>query len=166
MAIGHRALPPVEVRATLPRGFRAGATRAGIKASGNPDLAVIVLDPPQDAPVAATFTTNRLPAAPVLLSRRHLRNDSNGYRGGVRALISTSGSANAATGEAGMADQERLAEALAAAVGCRAEQTLAVSTGLIGTRLPIDRILPALEALIMDGLTATDAGFAAVAEAI
>jgi glutamate N-acetyltransferase/amino-acid N-acetyltransferase len=159
-------LPAVEQRAALPKGFRAGATKAGIKASGNMDLAVIVLDPRQDAPVAATFTTNRLPAAPVLLSQRHLRNDGAGYHGGVRALISTSGSANAATGDPGMADQERLAVALGAAAGCRPEQTLAASTGLIGTRLPVDRIVPALDALVMDGLTAGDAGFAAVAQAM
>jgi len=165
----HRDIPAAEQRPTLPRGFRAGATRAGIKASGNPDLGVIVLEPRGLAPVAATFTTNRVPAAPVLLSRTHLAatsHDSAGGHGFVSALMSTSGSANAATGAAGMADQQRLAETLASAAGCAVEATLAVSTGLIGTRLPVDRIVPALDALVLDGLTATDEGFAAVAEAL
>jgi len=114
-----------ELRATLPKGFRAGATRAGIKASGNPDLAVIVVDR-GPASVAATFTTNRMPAAPVLLDQRHLAatsGDPAGRMGYADAFLSTSGSANAATGADGMADQERLAQALATATGTTPERT-------------------------------------------
>lgn len=163
------ALPSAEERAALPLGFRAGAAQAGIKASGKPDLAVIVVEGTQPASVAATFTTNRLPAAPVLLNRRHLAATSpegqprNGY---VQALLSTSGCANAATGPAGMADQERLARALAAAAGTSVERTLAVSTGMIGPRLPVDRIELHLGELVASGLSGEDAAFAAVAEAM
>jgi glutamate N-acetyltransferase / amino-acid N-acetyltransferase len=110
-----------ENRAELPRGFRAGATRAGIKASGNPDLSVILVDGPEPAAVAATFTSNRLPAAPVTYSRERLRVHGVGHHGFARAFICTSGCANAATGSEGLRDQEALAEALAAAAGCRPE---------------------------------------------
>lgn len=165
----ERALPAVERRAALPRGFRAGAGRAGIKASGKPDLAVIVVAGTEPAPVAATFTTNRVPAAPVVLDRRHLAATSpNGKpgRGYVQAVLSTSGSANAATGEAGLADQERLADALAAAVGTQRQRTLAVATGMIGTRLPVDRIETHIAALVADGLGTDDEAFGAVGGAM
>jgi glutamate N-acetyltransferase / amino-acid N-acetyltransferase len=158
-------LPSVELLARLPRGFRAGAVAAGIKASGKPDLAVVLNDGP-DAAVAGTFTTNRVAAAPVILSRRHLAAMAARPSGLMRAVISTSGCANAATGEAGMADQERLAAELGNLVGARPEHTLATCTGLIGTRLPMERILPALETLVAAGLAGRDEAFAAVAEAL
>ncbi len=144
----------VEDHAELPRGFRAGAARAGIKASGNPDLAVIVVDGLEPGSVAATFTTNRVAAAPVQVSRRHLEvsSGSDSY-GSARAFICTSGCANAATGDAGVKDQEALAQALAIAAGCEPEETLAMSTGLIGTRLPVDRIVPNLGELVPSGLS-------------
>jgi len=157
-----------EERAVVPRGFRAGATRAGIKASGAPDLAVIVVDG-EPASVAATFTTNQLPAAPVLLDRHHLAatsGDPSGTHGLVTALISTSGCANAATGDEGLADQARLARALAAAVGTTPERTLAVSTGLIGPRLPVPAIEAALASLVAGGLSSDDAALDAVAQAM
>ncbi len=161
-------LPPVETRAILPLGFRAGATRAGIKASGNPDVGVILVDG-DPAPVAATFTTNQVPAAPVILDRRHLAMTSGrpgASYGFVQAMLCTAGSANAATGLAGIEDQERLAVALAAAAGTLTERTLAVATGMIGTRLPVDRIEPVLAGLVATGLGSDDASFAAVAEAM
>jgi glutamate N-acetyltransferase/amino-acid N-acetyltransferase len=81
-------------------------------------------------------------------------------------ILSTSGCANAATGAPGMADQHDLAHALADALGAEPAQTLAVSTGLIGTRLPVDRVAPAIARLVADGLSAADAAFDAVSEAL
>jgi glutamate N-acetyltransferase/amino-acid N-acetyltransferase len=162
------ALPAAEVRACLPRGFRAGAASAGIKASGRPDLAIVVVEHGPGS-VAATFTTNQLQAAPVLLSRRHLAAtspDGRGSYGRVDAIISTSGSANAATGAQGLADQRRLAVALATATSTIPERTLAVSTGMIGTRLPVDRIVPEVARLVLSGLSTQDAAFADVADAM
>jgi glutamate N-acetyltransferase/amino-acid N-acetyltransferase len=161
-------LPEVELAARLPKGFRAAAARAGIKTSGGLDLGIVVVD---DAPaaVAATFTTNRLPAAPVLLDREHLAaTDAQGAgrRGWTRALLSTSGCANAATGAAGLEDQRLLASSLAAAVGADREQVLAVSTGLIGTRLPVARVSAVIASVATDELRAEDAAFAAVGEAL
>jgi glutamate N-acetyltransferase/amino-acid N-acetyltransferase len=152
-------LPPVELTARLPGGFRAGATRGGIKASGALDLGVLATTG-EPATAAATFTTNRVQAAPVRLSRANLE----ASEGRVTAVISTSGCANAATGAAGDRDQRDLAETLADALGTAAEQTLALSTGLIGSRLPVDRIRAALAGLVPDGLTTDDAALATLAE--
>ncbi len=161
-------LPPVERAARLPLGFRAGAAIAGIKASGKPDLSVVAsAHGPLSA--AATFTTNRFPSAPVQVSRAHLAAtapDGGGAYGTVTALLSTSGCANAATGAPGLADQRDLAHALAAALGTDPSMTLAVSTGLIGTRLPVERVAPAIARLVADGLRADDAAFEAVSEAL
>jgi glutamate N-acetyltransferase/amino-acid N-acetyltransferase len=141
---------------------------AGIKASGAPDLALVVVE---DGPaaVAATFTTNRLPAAPVRMSQQHLEATEPAGGGGygwTSALMSTSGCANAATGAAGLADQHALAATLAAAAGTDEHHVLAMSTGLIGTRLPVDRIAGAIEATVLDGLRTDDAALADVAEAL
>jgi glutamate N-acetyltransferase/amino-acid N-acetyltransferase len=157
-------LPDVEWAARLPRGFRAGATTAGVKASGRPDLSVVLVEGGEGA-CAATFTPNRFASAPVLLSREHLA-AGGGRFGRVAALLSVSGCANAATGDAGLADQRRLAEVLAHAIGVAPERTLAVATGLIGPRYPMARIEPALERLAAGSLTNHDASFEAVAEAL
>jgi len=161
-------LPPVEEVAHLPRGFRAAGTRAGIKSTGDADLALIVVEG-APAAVAATFTTNRVPAAPVRLSQEHLEAsapDGAGRYGYVGAMLSTSGCANAATGPDGLADQRALAEVLAQAAGTEVSHTLAMSTGLIGTRLPVERIAAAIRATLADGLGQSDADLAAVAEAL
>ena len=152
-------LPEVALAAHMPAGFRAGATRAGIKASGALDLGVLATTG-EPASAAATFTTNRVQAAPVRLSRANL--EASGER--VAAVISTSGCANAATGAAGDRDQRDLADALAAAAGVAVEQTLALSTGLIGSRLPVVSIRAAIGRLVPDGLATTDAALAALAE--
>jgi glutamate N-acetyltransferase/amino-acid N-acetyltransferase len=162
------ALPAVDVHARLPRGFRVGAAAAGIKASGKPDLAIVVVERGPGS-VAATFTTNQVPAAPVQLSRRHLAATSpegTSSYGRVDAIISTSGSANAATGAQGLTDQRRLAAALATAAGTIPERTLALSTGMIGTRLPVDLIVPEIARLVASGLSSEDAALADVAEAM
>ncbi len=161
-------LPGVERRAAMPGGFIAGGTVAGIKASGRPDLAVVVAtDGPASA--AAVFTPNAFAAAPVRLSQAHLAaTDPTGHGryGHARAIVSTSGCANAATGAAGAADQVAVAEALAGAVGVPVEATLLLSTGVIGTRLPLDRVRAGLVAIATGELTDADAGLTAAAEAL
>jgi len=152
-------LPAVELVARMPAGFRAGATTAGIKASGALDLGVLATTG-GPASAAATFTTNRVQAAPVRLSRSHL--EATGGR--VSGVLSTSGCANAATGPDGDRDHVALADALAGALDVAPDQTLALSTGLIGSRLPIDAIRPALDRLVSGGLSTEDDGLATIAE--
>jgi glutamate N-acetyltransferase/amino-acid N-acetyltransferase len=166
-------LPPVERQATIPLGFVAGAGVAGIKASGRPDLAIVATLPGPDgsrptAAAAAVFTPNAFAAAPVRLSKAHLAATDAAGDGGfgrASALISTSGCANAATGAAGDADQAEVASLLAAALGTTIEETLLLSTGIIGTRLPLDRVRDGIAA-VAPTLAATDAAFAAVAQAL
>lgn len=160
-------LPPVERHAALPAGFKAGGLAAGIKASGRPDLALIVTtDGP--AAAAAVFTPNAFAAAPVRLSRAHLAATSGDARGGfgwAEAVVSTSGSANAATGPAGDADQLEIARLLATAAGIAIDRTLHLSTGIIGTRLPLDLVARGLTALV-PSLAREDAALEAVAVAL
>lgn len=160
-------LPPVERHAALPAGFKAGGLAAGIKASGRPDLAVIATTG-GPAAAAAVFTPNLFAAAPVRLSRAHLAASSGDARGGfgwAEAIISTSGSANAATGPAGDADQLEIARLLARATGAAQERTLHLSTGIIGTRLPLDRVAAGLTTLV-PALVDADAGLQAAAVAL
>ena len=117
-----------------PRGFRAAGVSAGIKASGNPDLALLVSDVPAQA--AAVFTTNRVQAAPVLVSREHLA----ASHGTVRAIVVNSGCANACTGDAGLQVARDMAAETARVVSCPPEQVLVASTGVIGVGLSIDKI--------------------------
>ena len=164
-------LPPVERRAVMPAGFAAAAMAAGIKASGRPDLGIVSAssgESTRGVPVAGIFTTNALPAAPVRLSKKHLSatlRSGVGCYGWTRGLVSTSGSANAATGEAGDVDQAEIAQHFASALGTRPEQTLALSTGVIGTRLPVDAVAAGIDELV-SRLSSEDAALAAVAEAI
>lgn len=154
------ALPAVERRARIPAGFLAGGRAAGIKASGRPDLALIVASE-GPAAAAAVFTPNTFAAAPVRLSRASLA-ASGGW---ARAIVSTSGSANAATGAAGDADQARVGELVADALGIGAGDVLHLSTGVIGTRLPLDRVAAGIDALV-PALTATDDGLEGAAVAL
>jgi glutamate N-acetyltransferase/amino-acid N-acetyltransferase len=166
-------LPQVEQRAAIPAGFRAGGASAGIKASGRPDLAIIAVEPGPSgerraASVAAVFTPNAFAAAPVKLSQEHLAATAplgRGRFGYAEAVVSTSGSANAATGAAGDADQVAIAKMLAAAVGAPVERTLLLSTGVIGTRLPLDRVADGIGGLA-PSLAASDAGLEAAAVAL
>jgi glutamate N-acetyltransferase / amino-acid N-acetyltransferase len=160
-------LPHVERRASLPAGFRAGGRAIGIKASGRPDLALVVAtDGP--AAAAAVFTPNLFAAAPVRMSRAHLAatsGDQAGGHGWAEAIISTSGCANAATGPDGDADQAEVARLVADATGVPVERTLLLSTGIIGTRLPLDRVAAGLDALA-PALSPTDDGLEAAAVAL
>ncbi|WP_222196151.1 bifunctional glutamate N-acetyltransferase/amino-acid acetyltransferase ArgJ [Modestobacter italicus] len=133
---------------TSPRGFRAAGVAAGLKSSGDRDVALVVNDGPDDA-AAAVFTTNRFPAAPVLWSRQVLA----AHR--LRAVVLNSGGANACTGPEGFGDTHATAEHVASALGLGAVDVAVASTGLIGVRLPMERLLAgvteAAEGLSADG---------------
>jgi glutamate N-acetyltransferase/amino-acid N-acetyltransferase len=126
---------------TAPRGFTSSALHCGIKAkTGALDLAVIAADGPASA--AGIFTTNLAQAAPVLVSRAHLLRS-----GGIaRAVVVNSGCANACTGDQGMADAQRMATEVAAALGCAPEQVLVASTGVIGVNLEMQAVVTGIRA--------------------
>ncbi|MFE1321879.1 bifunctional glutamate N-acetyltransferase/amino-acid acetyltransferase ArgJ [Kitasatospora phosalacinea] len=140
---------------TAAKGFRAAGVTAGIKASGNPDLALVVNDGPQHA-AAGVFTSNRVHAAPVKWSRQVL-ND-----GELAAVVLNSGGANACTGPEGFQDTHATAEKVAAELGIGAIEVAVCSTGLIGVRLPMDKLLPGVE-LAVKALSDTGGESAAIA---
>jgi glutamate N-acetyltransferase/amino-acid N-acetyltransferase len=146
---------------TAPQGFRAAGVKAGLKTSDDPDVAVVLNDGPARS-AAAVFTSNRVQAAPVIWTRQVVRG------GRVRAVVLNSGGANACTGPLGFQDTHATAEHLAAALGARGEDAspgeIAVcSTGLIGERLPMDKLLPGVDAAVAE---ASRAGGLAAADAI
>ncbi|TAM88815.1 MAG: bifunctional glutamate N-acetyltransferase/amino-acid acetyltransferase ArgJ [Jatrophihabitans sp.] len=142
---------------TAARGFRAAGVAAGLKSTGGPDVALVVNDGPSVV-AAGVFTTNRVQAAPVLWSRQVLAGG-----GGLRAVVLNSGGANACTGPDGFADTHRTAERVAALLGVGAGEVAVCSTGLIGDRLPLPRLLAGVDAAVA-ALSA--AGGGAAAEAI
>ncbi len=123
----------------LPRGFIAAGGSCGVKKGGGPDLALLYSE--SEAAIAASFTTNRVAAAPVRLSREVAA------AGRCRAVIANSGCANAATGEQGMEDARRMAEKTAAALELDPALVAVASTGRIGRFLPIDRIEQGIDEL-------------------
>ncbi len=146
---------------TSAKGFRAAGLAAGIKASGNPDVALVVNEGPLDV-AAAVFTSNRFAAAPVLWSRQAVSD------GSARAVILNSGGANACTGTQGFADAhemaERTAESLrASGVEIGAGDVLVCSTGLIGELLPMARVRAGIDAAVE---ALSDTGGADAARAI
>jgi glutamate N-acetyltransferase / amino-acid N-acetyltransferase len=147
---------------TAPLGFRAAGVRAGLKESGQMDVAVVLNDGPSRA-AAAVFTANRVQAAPVIWTRQVVSG------GRVRAVVLNSGGANACTGPAGFQDTHATAEHLAAAIGALsageigAGEIAVCSTGLIGERLPMDKLLPGVDTAVA---TASRAGGLAAADAI
>jgi glutamate N-acetyltransferase/amino-acid N-acetyltransferase len=144
------------VSITTASGFLACGLAAGLKTSGGKDLALVVNTGPDNA-AAGVFTTNRVKAAPVLWSQQVLSD------GQLRAVILNSGGANACTGPNGFADSHQTAELVAEALGCGAVDIAVCSTGLIGVRLPMERLTPAIRELVP--LLSRDGGQAA-AEAI
>ncbi len=120
-----------------PAGFRFAAGHCGIKRK-SPDLLLVTA--PRAVSCAAVFTTNRLQAPPVRLSRAHLA--AGGGR--MRALVVNSGNANCSTGPEGMRAAQATARTPAQLLGCAPEQVLVCSTGVIGRRLPVEKILAAL----------------------
>ena len=141
---------------TAPQGFRAAGVMAGLKHSGDPDVAVVLNDGPSRA-AAAVFTANRVQAAPVTWTRQVVKG------GRVRAVVLNSGGANACTGPAGFQDTHATAEHLAAAIDDSAGEIAVCSTGLIGERLPMDKLLPGVSAAVAE---ASRAGGLAAADAI
>jgi glutamate N-acetyltransferase/amino-acid N-acetyltransferase len=136
------------VTVTAPQGFSAAGVAAGLKSSGDLDVAVVLNHGPDDA-AAAVFTTNRFPAAPVLWSRQVLEGER------ARAVVLNSGGANACTGPEGFQDTHATAEHLATELGLGAIDVAVASTGLIGVRLPMDKltagVTAAAKALSEDG---------------
>ena len=142
---------------TAAQGFRAVGLAAGIKASGKPDVALIVNDGPRDV-AAAVFTSNRFPAAPVVWSRQAVSD------GAARAVIVNSGGANACTGSQGFADAHEMAEHTAAQLQAAgfdvgAGDVLVCSTGLIGELLPMDKVRSGIDSAASS--LAPDGGLAA-----
>jgi glutamate N-acetyltransferase/amino-acid N-acetyltransferase len=126
---------------TSPQGFLAGSVYCGIKAknTSKPDIALIYSSRPSMA--AATFTTNKVKAAPVRVSVAHLRSSD------VRAIVANAGNANACTGLAGIVAAKRMAAATASAMKLRPRQVLVCSTGRIGVALPIEKMETAIAKL-------------------
>jgi glutamate N-acetyltransferase / amino-acid N-acetyltransferase len=122
------------VSVTAPSGFEAGGIACGIKPTGAPDLALVATSDHRAVPAAAVFTTNRVQAAPVQISRQHLG------EGRAAAVVLNSGNANAATGERGRRDARRMCELTAESLGCAPDDILVCSTGLIGVPLPMPPI--------------------------
>jgi len=127
------------VSVTAAKGFTAAGVAAGIKANGRPDLALVVNTGPRRA-AAGVFTSNRVKAAPVLWSEQVLKG------GAVTAVVLNSGGANACTGPQGFQDTHATAEKAAEVLGHSAGEIAVASTGLIGLLLPMDKLLPGVEA--------------------
>ncbi|MEO0653209.1 MAG: bifunctional glutamate N-acetyltransferase/amino-acid acetyltransferase ArgJ [Planctomycetota bacterium] len=121
----------------LPHGLRASATQCGIRRRSL-DLGLIVADEPR--PAAAIYTQSLLLGAHIDVCREHLAATG----GQVRALLVNSGNANCSTGQQGVDDNRRICAALSELIGCAPEEVLFMSTGVIGERLPVERILDSL----------------------
>jgi len=143
---------------TTASGFRASGVAAGIKASGAPDLALVVNDGPIHA-AAGVFTANRVKAAPVLWSQQVIED------GRLRAVILNSGGANACTGPDGFADTHKTAERVAEVLNVGAIDVAVCSTGLIGERLPMPALLGGVE-VVAAALAEGEVAGASAAEAI
>lgn len=141
---------------TAPPGFRAGATAAGLKPSGKPDLAVVVAD--RDATAAVVTTTNRVRAACCDVAVEHARG------GSVRAVVINAGNANACVPD-GRAHAEQTCDRVAAGLGTQARGVIPMSTGVIGVPMPIERLLAGVPAAL-DDATGDMAGGGRAAEAI
>ncbi len=145
---------------THPIGFRAAGVAAGVKKKpGLRDVSMLVSDAPTTA--AAVFTTIKVPAAPVQVSRAHLAKSA----GRIRAVVVNSGNANACTGVRGLVNARRMAALAAKALGLRAEQIIVGSTGVIGRPLPMDKVASGIAAAAAE-LRADDSGGASFLEGI
>ncbi len=128
---------------TFASGFKASGVRAGIKSSGNHDVSLVVNEGPQFSS-AAVFTSNKFKAAPVLWSQQIMKNAE------VKAVILNSGGANACTGPDGFADTHKTAEHVASLLNIAPINVAVCSTGLIGTRLPMEKLLAGCESATKD----------------
>ncbi|MGO1949628.1 MAG: bifunctional glutamate N-acetyltransferase/amino-acid acetyltransferase ArgJ [Mycobacteriaceae bacterium] len=146
---------------TAASGFRAAATTAGIKPSGNPDMALVVNDGPEFT-AAAVFTRNRVVASPVKLTRAN-------NNGTFHAVILNAGNANACNGAQGDKDASATAATVAADLGVDPDEVAVCSTGLIGDTLPMEKIFAGIDSLTADirsDEAVTAAAGSAAAEAI
>ena len=125
-----------------PQGFTAAGVRAGIKKNGNLDVAVIYTE--REAAVAGVFTKNLVAAAPVHLSKVVVNT------GTAHAIVANAGCANACTGERGIRDAEQMAYITAQELGCRADDVIVASTGLIGSNLPMDKMKSGIKAAVKE----------------
>ncbi|MCG7304501.1 MULTISPECIES: bifunctional glutamate N-acetyltransferase/amino-acid acetyltransferase ArgJ [Micrococcaceae] len=134
---------------TAAKGFRASGVTAGLKPSGKPDVALVVNDGP-DYVAAGVFTTNRVCAAPVRVSRAALERNRSAH-----AMVLNSGGANACTGQQGLADALATRQHVSDLLGCEPDQVQVASTGMIGVLLPMDTLLAgtddAFKQLSVDG---------------
>ena len=125
-----------------PQGFKAAGVRAGIKKSGNLDVAVIYTE--KEAAVAGVFTQNQVAAAPVQVSKIVVET------GTAHAVVANAGCANACTGEQGLRDAQKMAEIAAAELNCRADDVIVASTGVIGVNLPMDKMEAGIKAAVKE----------------
>ena len=132
----------VEGGVTAPTGFLGAGITAGLKASGKPDLALVLA--PEGAVCAGTFTTSVVRAACVDLCAERLLATG----GQARAVLINSGQANACTGDRGLIDSQRATQALADRLGVDADQVLICSTGVIGVPIPMEVLLGGLDPLV------------------
>jgi len=146
-------------RLIIPRGFRFGATKAGLKASGRPDFALIVADAPASA--AAAFTANRVIAAPLIIDKQHL----TATKGKVRVVAINAGNANCAAGQAGLDAAKATCDAAAKVFGCKSEEVFPSSTGVIGKPLPAQKLIDVMPSLAATMGSESD-HFVELAEAI
>lgn len=146
------SFPPCPLTLTSLHGIRAAGVRAGIKASGNPDVGLLVSDAPMS--VAGIFTQNLFAAAPVRLSQKHLI--ASGGR--IRAIVVNSGNANACTGQDGERDALAMATQVATLAGCAPHEVLVASTGVIGHKLPMEKVTAGIDACFAELSNDQEAG--------
>ncbi len=126
----------------LPKGFLYAGTASGIRVEGKKDLALIYSEVPSTA--AGVFTTNAIKAAPVTVSINQLK------KGKKRMIIANSGIANAATSKVGIKDVNEIIDGYSKGFGVKQEEILVASTGVIGKRLPVEKITDQMAALKND----------------
>ena len=129
-------------KAVLPKGFKACGVASGLKKSGQPDLALFYSETPAKA--ALMSTSNTIQAACVQVNKKYMQKQKTGYFG----IIANSGNANAFTGKAGLKDAELMSESAARALSVKKENIFVASTGIIGRKLPIEKIKAAIPELV------------------
>ena len=127
---------------TYPQGFKAAGVRAGIKKSGNLDVALIYTE--KEAAVAGVFTQNQVAAAPVRVSKIVVET------GTAHAIVANAGCANACTGEQGIRDAEKMASITAQELNCRQDDVVVASTGVIGVNLPMDKMEAGIKSAVKE----------------
>ena len=129
---------------TSPKGFKAAGIAAGIKKSGKLDLALIVSDVPANA--AAVFTTNQYQAAPIIVSKQNIKS------GICQAIIANAGNANCGTGKQGLADTQKMVDVTAQELNIKPKHVLVTSTGSIGHKMPMDKVVSGIKTITKKSL--------------